>query len=53
MPKKDQPKKRATDMTDEELARRIFPPKVLEMLKEVAAQEPKQPRKSSSQEDSS
>ncbi|MBI4213262.1 MAG: hypothetical protein HY534_03055 [Chloroflexi bacterium] len=52
MPKKEQPKKRATEMTDDELAKRIFPPKVLEELKRVAAQEPTQKRKSSSQEDS-
>ena len=33
MPKK---KKTAIDMTTEELARKIFPPKVLEKLKEIA-----------------
>jgi hypothetical protein len=48
MPKREQPKKKATEMTDEELARRVFPPQVLEELKKAAAQEPTQKRKSSS-----
>jgi hypothetical protein len=49
MPKREQPKKKASEMTDEELAKRLFPPKVLaELKKAVAAQEPPKPPKSSS-----
>lgn len=53
MPRKAKPKKPASEMTSDELARRIFPPKVLERLNDVAHQEPTPKRKSSSQEDSS
>ena len=52
MPRKKEPPKQPIDMTTEELAQRVFPPNVLEKLKELAAQEPKQPRKPSSQKDS-
>ena len=39
--KKEQPKL-PHDMTSEELAKRVFPPTVLEQLKHIANPEPKQ-----------
>jgi hypothetical protein len=41
-------KKEPRDMTSEELAKRVFPPKVLRELKKVAHQGDAKPRKSSS-----
>ena len=52
MPRKKDPPKQPIDMTTEELAQRVFPPKVLEKLKKIAAQEQSQPRNQSSQDDS-
>ena len=50
---KGKEKKKATEMTTEELAQRLFQPKVLEKAKEVAHRgedEPKQKGNQSSQE---
>ena len=41
MPRK-KPEKLPHDMTSEELARKVFPPDVLEQLKRIANPEPKQ-----------
>ena len=38
-------KKKATDMTTEELARRVFPPEVVEELQRIANDEPSKPRR--------
>ena len=53
MPRKKDLPKQPIDVTTEELAQRVFPTKVLEKLKEIAAQESPQSRKQSSQDDSS
>ena len=37
-------KKKASEMTTEELARRVFPKKVVEELKRIAHEEPSKPR---------
>ena len=42
MPKR---KKKATEMTTEELAKRLFPPKVLKKAKEIAHQGEEEPIK--------
>ena len=44
MPRK---KKQPKDMTSEELARQVFPPKVLRELKKVAQESEEKPRQSS------
>ena len=41
MPKR---KKKASQMTTEELARRVFPKKVVDELKRIAQDEPQKPR---------
>jgi len=41
MPK---PKKKASEMTTDELARRVFPKKALVEIRRVANEEPKKPR---------
>ena len=41
--KKEQPKL-PHDMTTEELAKKVFPPKVLEELKKIANPQPSQPK---------
>lgn len=46
MPRK---KKRASEMTDEELAKKVFPKKVRQTLKETARENRDKSRKSSSQ----
>ena len=38
MPKNRNPKKKPIDMTTEELAKHLFPPKVLKKAKEIAHQ---------------
>lgn len=37
-------KKKATEMTTDELARRVFPKKVVDELKRIAVEEPQKPR---------
>ncbi len=37
-------KKKASEMTTDELARRVFPKKALEEIRRVANEEPKKPR---------
>jgi len=41
MPK---PKKKASEMTTDELAKRVFPKKALEEIRRIAKEEPSKPR---------
>ena len=48
--KKDEQPKPPHEMTDEELAQRVFPPAVLEQLKRIANPEPKDTHSSPSKD---